>query len=205
MNNGGQNGDVVIRANTISDGDTGGSEGMARSRVFIKQRYRRNAGGFTYNENTAVFLATTASDSNGRRVTFQTRGGMSANQSSLLSDDRIKFDEEDISGATETIMKLKPQKYQKYDEIKPDLSRPEGTGKLEIGLIAQDVEVIPELSHVVETSISLAETEEERTNEILPKTVCYTQIMCLHLQAFKEQQQLIESLKGRIEALEAGD
>ena len=152
-----------------------------------------------------MFLASTANDNDGARAYFHTRGGMTANTTSQLSDDRIKFDEEDISGATETIMKLKPQKYQKYEEIKPDLSRPEGTGKLEIGLIAQDVEAIPELSHVVETSVSLADTEEERTNEILPKTVCYTQIMCLHLQAFKEQQQLIESLKGRIEALEAGD
>jgi hypothetical protein len=64
------NGDVVIKANTISDSDTGGLEGMARSRVFIKQRYRRNNNGHTYNENTAVFYATTANDNNGRRVHF---------------------------------------------------------------------------------------------------------------------------------------
>ena len=191
------NGDVEIKANTISDSDTGGLEGMSRSRVFIKQRYRRNNNGYTYNENTAVFYATTANDNNGRRVHFRTRGNMQANNADLLSDDRLKFDEEDISDATATIMQLQPQKYQKYDSISEDGSRPEGNGKTEIGLIAQDVEAIPELAHAVsETAVSLDD------DEVPPKTLCYTDVFCVHLKAFQEQQAVIAALEARIAALE---
>ena len=191
------NGDVVIKSNTISDSDTGGLEGMARSRVFIQQRYRRNAGGHTYNENTAVFYATTAGDNNGRRVHFRTRGNMQANNTQLLSDDRLKFDEVDITGATATVMKLKPQIYRKYETINSDGTRPDGSGVLEIGLIAQDVESIDELAHTVSLSAPLLDDDE-----VPIKTLSYTDIFCVHLKAFQEQQHIIEALLARIEALE---
>jgi hypothetical protein len=123
---------------------------------------------------------------------------MQANNTQLLSDDRLKFDEVGVTGATATVMKLKPQKYQKYESISFDGIRPDGPGDLEIGLIAQDVESIPELSHTVSQSAVVLDDDE-----IPAKTLSYTDIFCVHLKAFQEQQQTIEDLKARVEALEA--
>lgn len=88
------------------------------------------------------------------------RGGISSNTTNLLSDERIKFDikfdDEEIINALNTINKLKVHKYKKYNlSIREDLTRltDKGEGELEIWLIAQHIENIPELSHTVETSL----------------------------------------------------
>ena len=122
---------------------------------------------------------------------------MQANNTQLLSDDRLKFDEVDITGATATVMKLKPQIYRKYETISSDGTRPDGSGVLEIGLIAQDVESIDELAHTVSLSAPLLDDDE-----VPIKTLSYTDIFCVHLKAFQEQQHIIEALLARIEALE---
>ena len=67
------------------------------------------------------------------------------------SDDRIKHFEEEIPNALELIQQLKPYKYKKTTKIYDE----DYTGDIgedwewEIGLIAQDVEKIPYLEHVV--------------------------------------------------------
>ena len=81
----------------------------------------------------------------------------------VTSDDRIKYNEEDIPNALETLNKLKPQKYEKL------LFAPEKTGRWipgdnewetlkvdtgytwinEYGFIAQDVREVPELTFLV--------------------------------------------------------
>ena len=68
-----------------------------------------------------------------------------ANGVVLTSDDRIKENEKPIVNATETLSKLKPQTYDKYENM--DLS---GSFGLESGLIAQEVYYnAPELRHLV--------------------------------------------------------
>ena len=65
---------------------------------------------------------------------------------SSFSDDRLKTDEELITDATDTLMKLSVQKYKKYDNF--DLT---GSYKNETGLIAQDIWYnAPELRHIVD-------------------------------------------------------
>jgi len=74
-----------------------------------------------------------------------------AGSTRFSSDDRVKHFEEEIPNALELIQQLKPYKYKKtskiYDE---DYTGDIGEDwKWEIGLIAQDVEKIPYLEHIV--------------------------------------------------------
>jgi hypothetical protein len=62
----------------------------------------------------------------------------------LGSDDRIKAQEEVITNATETLLKLRPETYNKYNNF--DCS---GSYIRESGLIAQEVYNIPELRYIV--------------------------------------------------------
>jgi hypothetical protein len=65
---------------------------------------------------------------------------------SAYSDDRIKTNEEYITNATETLMKLKPQVYDKHEKINVLSDNP----KREAGLIAQDIYYdTPELRYLV--------------------------------------------------------
>jgi hypothetical protein len=67
--------------------------------------------------------------------------------SGLLSDDRLKTNEELITNATETLLKLSPQKYTKARSLREAETREPFT---ETGLIAQDIWYdAPELRHVV--------------------------------------------------------
>jgi hypothetical protein len=108
------------------------------------------------------------------------------------SDDRIKYNEEDIPNALETLNKLKPQKYEKL------LFAPEKTGKWipsdndwdtlklndgytwinEYGFIAQDVRAVPELAFLVhgeEMQIDTkTSTHEEYSNLTTDEQGTYT-------------------------------
>ena len=72
-------------------------------------------------------------------------GNIVCNQLTQTSDDRIKDNEEYIENALETIMKLRPQIYDKYDDLQKS-----GTPQREAGLITQEVYYqAPELRHLV--------------------------------------------------------
>ena len=74
------------------------------------------------------------------------------------SDDRIKENKKLIINATETLLKLTPQIYDKYDDM--DLS---GNTRVESGLIAQEIYYnAPELRHLVEVGL----TTDASGNEI---------------------------------------
>ena len=73
-----------------------------------------------------------------------------------LSDDRVKSYENDLVDATSTLIKLRPQKYQKHTDLfldenneTPDLSNVQNF--TEVGFIAQEVENIEELKFMVKT------------------------------------------------------
>jgi hypothetical protein len=69
------------------------------------------------------------------------------NGSGVYSDDRLKTDEELITNATETLLKLKPQRYTKAWTLNETELREPHT---ETGLIAQDIWYdAPELRHIV--------------------------------------------------------
>jgi hypothetical protein len=67
--------------------------------------------------------------------------------SGLFSDDRLKSEEELITNATDTLLKLSPQKYLKKRTLREDEHR---EPVIETGLIAQDIWYdAPELRHIV--------------------------------------------------------
>ena len=67
--------------------------------------------------------------------------------SGISSDDRLKSEEELITNATDTLLKLSPQKYLKKRTLREDENR---EPVIETGLIAQDIWYdAPELRHIV--------------------------------------------------------
>jgi hypothetical protein len=75
----------------------------------------------------------------------------------MSSDDRLKFNEVHIENATDTLLKLKPQKYDKAKTI--------GSSNIvahEAGLMAQDIWYdVPELRHLVWLAEGAEPTEEK--------------------------------------------
>jgi len=145
-----------------------------------------------------------------------------ANAFVTTSDDRIKENEKLIINATETLLKLTPQIYDKYDDM--DLS---GNPRVESGLIAQEVYYnAPELRHLVEVGL----TTDASGNEITPTpdemdlsgvdigsdpdygshgwgknhpaSLDYNGLIPYMIKSNQEQQTTIEQLEARLAALE---
>jgi len=125
------------------------------------------------------------------------------------SDDRIKHNEIDISNNLSVIRQLKPKIYQKTTEMYAADYVGEISGKwsLELGLIAQDVLAIPELSFCVMGG----DYTDDTGNLVEEKySLNYNDIFVAHIAATKEldtivqtQQVLITTLEARIATLEA--
>jgi hypothetical protein len=130
----------------------------------------------------------------------------------VTSDDRIKTNEEYIENATETIMKLKPQKYLKG----PNLGSTSTTSRIETGLIAQDVYYdAPELRHLVSLADDAEPPDEKPFVDDDPQNdpdysswgsksagINYEGLISYLIKSNQEQQALIEDLRARIEAFE---
>jgi hypothetical protein len=145
-----------------------------------------------------------------------------ANGFSASSDDRLKAEEQKIENATETIMKLFPQKYRKYGH--------ESGGNFESGLIVQDIWYnAPELRHMItlptdgsgNEAVPLPLPEGVNTThdiqndpdyaslgwtETETASLDYTQLISYLIKSNQEQQDEIELLKAQnaeIELLKA--
>jgi hypothetical protein len=84
------------------------------------------------------------------------------------SDDRIKYNEEHITDATDTLMKLKPQKYDKYLNLSAH-DTDANAYTIESGFIAQDVYYdTPELRHLVSMALDAtpSDTKPETPEDI---------------------------------------
>lgn len=139
---------------------------------------------------------------------------MYAGSSLLSSDDRLKGDEVLITNATDTLMKLRPQTYKKYDNF--DCS---GTYMVESGLIAQDIWYnTPELRHLVSLPMNAEplplpegiDTTHDIQNDPdytnlgwgnNAASVNYTQLISFLIQSNQEQQELLDTQKTQIEDL----
>ena len=126
----------------------------------------------------------------------------------ILSDDRIKFNETEISGSLSLINKMKPMKYEKiinqkegelwmpsdssWNSIKNEI---DDSGYRswnyieEIGLIAQDIKEIPELSFCVSGK------ETDKDGRQTPFSINYNNIFCIVIQAVKDLSQENTQLK----------
>lgn len=133
-----------------------------------------------------------------------------------LSDDRIKFNETEISDSLALINQLKPMKYEKITNHKKEgghwmpsdaswniiKNETDASGERlwnyteEIGLIAQDVKKIPDLSFCV-----TGEETDEDGNQT-PLAVSYSNIFCVMIQAVKDLAADNKQLEARLATLE---
>jgi len=122
------------------------------------------------------------------------------------SDDRLKHNEVEIKNARDTLDKLKALMYDKtYNFLPADFKGPLDPVKTpyvrEAGFVAQDVEKIPELKHIV-----------TKGSETVPYYLKYTGIVPFLVRAsqemsadIKSMQQTQAALLARIEALESNN
>ena len=134
------------------------------------------------------------------------------------SDDRLKHNDTDISGALEILNQLKPKKYFKSD--KPyDASnnfQQDGSGNyldssdnivkgvMDSGFIAQELRDVTELSHLVSGG-GVKQTTDASGNTVdedLMYGINYNGLHAYTIKAIQELRELITSLTTRIEALE---
>jgi hypothetical protein len=150
-------GAVEMKLNTVFNmrNNTGG----ARSYYFgIVQS---DSGG-TLSSNLAWAFSGGANPDPDPMIVMQTAGYVWAkrfyqNGTLLSSDDRIKNNEKRITNATETLLKISPQTYEKSDLFKNPTSN---SYSLESGLIVQDVWYdAPELRHLVDLPEDATPTE----------------------------------------------
>jgi hypothetical protein len=120
------------------------------------------------------------------------------------SDDRIKYNEEDIPNALDTIGKLKPQKYEKitdtidkegtwiptdeeWENVKSDY-----TYVNEFGFIAQDVRKISELAFLVNgeeiTPILHTISQEKYSNLVTEEQTIYTPLCTRHSKPITQEE-----------------
>lgn len=130
-------------------------------------------------------------------------GGTTAWQN--ISDARIKKNVQTIPNALQKVLQLRGVEYN-YDKTNYPMLNVSESEK-QIGFVAQEVEaVMPELVREanIRASGGLPQSADIKTaaNSYLLKTFSYSSIVPILVEALKEQQQIIEDLKTRVEKLE---
>ena len=134
-------------------------------------------------------------------VYFKSNGDVVSNTNSYSSDDRIKTDEELIINATNTLLKLRPQKYKKHFN---------SSYTIECGLIAQEIYYeVPELRYIIdipEDAVLIDDNKHRNFEDIRNDpdysnwgsrnaTVSYNNLIGYLIRGFQEQQTEINTLK----------
>jgi len=113
-----------------------------------------------------------------------------------VSDDRLKWEETPLTDGLDVIMTLKPVSYWRGQTI--DVEPTEEERRWEIGLIAQEVEKIPQLKHCVNYNESTPDHPERASY-----TLNYSDIHNYHLSATQELYKKLQELTERINVLES--
>lgn len=192
--------------------DLAGSEQTTYDRVAIFKNRNGKTGSIYFSVANETFIVrswATPIQVRGTDVKLYSNGVIEGNKSySTSSDDRIKFNEQNITNSTDTIMKLKPQVYTK---IMTDEEN-EKTETEEAGLIAQDIWYdAPELRHIVnigsDADRSKLESEAKPENEQDYEkagwgkdyaSVSYDQLIPYLIRAIQEQSARIQELEAKI-------
>ena len=133
----------------------------------------------------------------------------------VWSDDRLKIEEELITNATDTLLKLSPQKYVKKRSLREDENR---EPIIETGLIAQDIWYdAPELRHIVVLGDDADPTENKPEAPVdgdiqqdpdysswgpNAASVSYDGLIAYLIKSNQELHGEIQALKARITSLE---
>jgi hypothetical protein len=115
------------------------------------------------------------------------------------SDDRIKFNETLVENGLDVINKVNIYKYDKVYRIgdTPD----KDPYKKEVGVIAQEIQQIPELAQAVEVPDEVPEDKKEMFPNGTPLSVWYDQIHSYHIKATQELHQLVKTQENIINDL----
>ena len=123
------------------------------------------------------------------------------------SDDRIKFNETRVTDGLDVINQINIYSYDKVYEI--GHTPQNNPYRREIGVIAQEIQQIPQLASCVSVNQASPDAAERFPNGV-PMSVYYDQIHSYHIRATQElhqlvqsQQQLIANLEARLVALES--
>lgn len=142
----------------------------------------------------------------GNHITFwQTAGTYLKHNNQILytapSDDRIKFNEILVENGLDVINKVNIYKYDKVYRIgdTPD----KDPYKKEVGVIAQEIQQIPELAQAVEVPDEVPEDKKEMFPNGTPLSVWYDQIHSYHISATQELHKLVKQQKTEIESLKS--
>lgn len=123
--------------------------------------------------------------------------GDGSNNGTLTSDDRLKHNETDIKNAVATLAKLQPVVYDKTEtflpaDFKGPLDAKATPYRKESGFIAQDVQKIPELQHLVTAGSSS-----------IAYTLDYHGLLAYMVKASQEMASEIKSLKAQVQELKS--
>ena len=157
-----------------------------------RQFISAKAGGrfeFGYSSNTAGTDLTTI-------YIFKNNGTATASTWSSTSDERMKFDVNDLSGCLSTIQQLEPKTYLKGDKPNEDRTKQNYLNQ-ESGFLAQDIQKIDTLKHLV--SSGSPEIEGVETEMLY---LDYGSFIPYLVGAMKEQQIVIDSLTAKNDALQ---
>ena len=147
-----------------------------------------------------------------KKFSVESNGTVRSNGNQLTSDDRVKHNEEIITGAIDTIKKITPKKYIKTSEIYDhdhnfdldsngypiDENGEPVPHTVEAGVIAQEVLGVDELKFAVSP-----ETKDEDGNVTSPHGLNYNSLFTYAIAAIQEQQSIIEDLKSQNASLES--
>ena len=128
---------------------------------------------------------------------FANNGIATASTWSSTSDERMKFDVNDLSGCLSTIQQLEPKTYLKGDKPNEDRTNQNYLNQ-ESGFLAQDIQKIDTLKHLV--SSGSPEIEGVETEMLY---LDYGSFIPYLVGAMKEQQIVIDSLKNELDELKA--
>lgn len=145
---------------------------------------------FGYSSNTAGTSLTTI-------YHFKNNGTATASTWSSTSDERMKFDVNDLSGCLSTIQQLEPKTYLKGDKPNEDRTNQNYLNQ-ESGFLAQDIQKIDTLKHLV--SSGSPEIEGVETEMLY---LDYGSFIPYLVGAMKEQQIVIDSLRNELTELKA--
>lgn len=136
-------------------------------------------------------LFRTGSENNESFVTLEPNsfGGNLEYQSS--SDQRLKFNEQDISNSLNLIRQLTPKKYDKSSKLNEEINT-----TMEAGLIAQDILLINDLSWCVKGNVSNSNVQDHYS-------LLYNSLSMYHLSATKELDIIVQRQLNEIESLKA--
>ena len=169
------------------------STNTSQTRNFILSRTHLNADvngiKFGYSSNTAGTDLTTI-------YIFKNNGTATASTWSSTSDERMKFDVNDLSGCLSTIQQLEPKTYLKGDKPNEDRTKQNYLNQ-ESGFLAQDIQKIDTLKHLV--SSGSPEIEGVETEMLY---LDYGSFIPYLVGAMKEQQIVIDSLTAKNDALQ---